>query len=178
MQFQFVHEFATTPALFWQVFFSDAYNEDLYRKLPMQSHRVLEQTVAPDGSTLHRVQEVIPKFSLPSWAQSIVQDLSYREYNDYHKTHSTMQVRIETNALRDRFELAGTYLVKPIGENRCRREYTGELNIRIPLLGKKLESLLLKQLTESEAIAVQVTERWIADWPALSSAPVQKTTAG
>lgn len=169
MRFQFIHEFATSSNVFWEVFFSPAYNEDLYRRLPIQSRRVLEQTTSLDGNVIHRIQELSPKLSLPSWAQSIVKDLSYREYNEYIKSQSVMEVRIESQTLQERFECMGTYVVKPLAENRCRREYTGELNIRIPLLGKKLESHLMKQLNESENIVVQVTEAWIAKQNSASS---------
>lgn len=161
MKYQLLHEFPISAQGFWDLFFSKEYNDELYRQLPIQSHQLIEQTASPDGMRVRRVQRLVPKTPLPAWAQSVIKDLSYLEHDDCDKIASRMTVRIEPASMKERFHWQGLYTVTPLGDHRCKREYTGEFRISMALLGGKLESLLLQQLEESERITIRVTEAWI-----------------
>ena len=41
MQFSFVHEFDIDPTGFWQMFFDENYERDLFKRLKMRSYTVL-----------------------------------------------------------------------------------------------------------------------------------------
>jgi hypothetical protein len=64
--------------------------------------------------------------------------------------------------MKDKFQTSGDYIVSPLGDNRCRREFKGEVKMSIPLVGGKMESYTVDQMRESYERASRVTREWIA----------------
>jgi hypothetical protein len=159
MNFSFVHDFAIDTKGYWEIYWEDAYLQDLYQQLKMRSHKVLE--VKDEGAVLRRTQKLEPNFAVPSWASSVIKDTGYTEYDVYYRERSLIEIRIEPTLMKDRFQMHGTYSVTPLGEGRCRREFKGEVRISVPLLGGKIEKLMIEQLKESYDVAARVTEGWI-----------------
>jgi hypothetical protein len=160
MNFSFVHEFDIDPQGFWDLFFSEPYEEDLYKRLRMRSRTVLERK--DEGNILKRTQRMEPPMNIPSWASSVVKETGYTEYDVLDKKASRMEVRIEPAMMKDRFHITSWFQVTPAGPGRCRREYAGEIKISVPLLGGKLEKLMVDQLREAYDTAAQVTREWVA----------------
>lgn len=160
MNFSFAHEFDVDPQGFWDMFFSQPYEEVLYKRLKMRSRTVLEHK--EEGNLVRRTQRMEPELNVPSWASSVIKDTGYTEYDVLDKTTSKMSVRIEPMMMKDRFQMTSTFSVTPLGPGRCRREFSGEIKISVPLLGGKLEKLMVDQLREAYDNAAQVTREWIA----------------
>jgi hypothetical protein len=160
MNFSFTHEFDVAPQGFWDLFFSPPYEEELYKRLKMRTRTVLEHK--DDGATIRRTQRMEPQLAVPSWATSVIKDTGYTEYDVMHKATSKMEVRIEPAMMKERFHMHSTFTVTPLGTGRCRREFAGEIKISVPLLGGKIEKLMIEQLREAYDTAAQVTREWIA----------------
>lgn len=168
MNFAFTHDFDTEPAGFWQLFFSDAYEQELFRRLKMRSYRVLER--CEEGSRYRRVLEFVPEMEFPSWAQSVVRETGYREHDLFHRDHSVMDVVIEPQAMKERFAMAGVFKVTPLGNGRSRREFSGEVRMAVPLLGGKIEKFLVERMRDGYEAAAALTREWIARAPIAGSA--------
>ncbi len=168
MKFNFGHDFDIHPEGFWQIFWSDDFNRELYRQLNMRSRQVLEQK--DEGNTIRRSQKLDPTTPIPSWAASIIKDTSYTEHDVFHKDRSSMDVRIEPSLAKDRFQMSGVFAVTPLGapgSGRCRREFTGEVKISVPLVGGKVEHMMVDQMKEAYETAARVTREFVAKHKAL-----------
>lgn len=160
MQFRFIHDFDIDPTSFWEMFFSEAFEDELFRGLKMRSWKVLVRR--EEGSTLHRHVKLEPDIAIPSWATSVVKETGYTEIDLYSKAESKMDVRIEPAVMRDRFHLSGVFAVTPLGPGRCRREFSGEIRVSVPLLGGKIEKFMLDQIRDGYDQAARVTQAFIA----------------
>jgi hypothetical protein len=166
MNFVFVHDFDIDPDGFWQLFFSDAYEKALFRRLKMQSYRVLERH--DEGNRYRRLLELVPEMEFPSWAKAVVRETGYREHDLFYRDRSVMDVTIEPAILKDRFYLAGVFKVTALGAGRCRREFSGEIRLPVPLIGGKIEKFLVERMREGYDAAAALTREWIAQPPAAS----------
>jgi len=167
MNFSFVHEFDIDPQAYWELFLSDAFNEDLFRELKVKSRTVVEQT--DDSKTFHRVQKVEPSTPIPGFLQSLIKDTAYTEIDTLDRSRGVMRIVIETAMFKDRFDMKGDYIVTPLdGGKRCRREFKGEVRVSVPLLGGKIEKYMMEQMRDSYEIATRVTREWIAKKKATS----------
>lgn len=160
MQFTFSHDFDVTPEGFWAIFWDEAYNKALYQALAIRSRTVLKDEEA--GGARRRSQRLEPTVPVPGWASSVIKDLSYTEHDVYHKDRSSMDVEIEPIMAKDRFKMSGVFAVTPLGEGRCRREFRGEVKISVPLLGGKLEKMMVDQMRDAYDQAARVTREFIA----------------
>jgi hypothetical protein len=164
MQFSFVHEFDTDPESFWRLFFSEPYEKELFRRLKMRTFEVLVRK--DEGNLYRRVLKLEPEMEVPSWAASVVRDTGYTEHDLFHRDRSVMDVTIEPAMLKERFKLSGTFKVTPLEPSRCRREFVGEIQISVPLIGGKIERFMIDRMREGYDAAAALTREWLAKKPA------------
>ena len=160
MNFSFAHDFDIDPQGFWDLFFSKPYEEDLYKRLKIRTRTVLEHK--DEGNLVRRTQRMEPELAVPSWAASVIKDTGYTEYDVLDKATSKMAVRIEPMLMKERFQMSSSFNVTPLGPRRCRREFAGEVKILVPLLGGRIEKLMIDQMREAYDTAAQVTREWVA----------------
>jgi hypothetical protein len=160
MQFSIVHDFDVEPAGFWALFFSEAFENELFRGLKMRSWDVFERR--EEGDKLFRKVKLEPDMSVPSWASSVIKETGYTEIDVFHKNDSKMDVTIVPAMLRDRFHLSGVFAVTPLGPGRCRREFKGEIRVSVPLLGGKIEKFMLEQIRNGYEQAAVITRHQLS----------------
>ncbi|MSP61936.1 MAG: DUF2505 domain-containing protein [Myxococcales bacterium] len=163
MHFRFEHEFDIDPKGFWEFFFTDEYNRDLYAALKMKEWKVVEQE--DDGTTLRRSLRVTPSSSMPSVLQKVISDQTYTERDVFHRAKSSMDVVIEPAMLKNKFDMRAVYKVEPVGpegSGRCRRSFEGDVKVSIMLIGGKIEQFTIDQMRTSYEISSVVTRRWAA----------------
>jgi hypothetical protein len=160
MNFSFVHEFDIDPAGYWKIFLSPEFNKDMFGELKMKKYEVLERT--DDGKHFHRVQQLEPSTPIPSFLQSVIKSTGYTETDELDWATNVMKVKIDTQMFKDRFHMAGDYIVSPLdGGKRCKREFRGEVKVSMPLIGGRVEKYMMEQLRDSYDLAARVTRRWI-----------------
>ena len=138
MNFSFVHEFDIDPKSYWKLFLSPEFSKDMFGELKMKEYKVLK--VEDDGKRYHREQVLEPSTPIPGFLQSVVKSTGYTEIDDLDWERSVMRVKIETQMFKDRFQMAGDYIVTPLdGGKRCRREFKGEVKVTVPLIGGRIE---------------------------------------
>lgn len=160
MHFKFEHDFDTDPKDFWDIFFDEEYNVELYRRLKMRERRVVEQK--DDGETLLRTVQLTPDKEVPSFVRSLINDLSYTERNVYRRSRSEMEVVIEPAMMKNKFDFKAIYAVRPLGPGRCRRSFEGDAKVSVMLVGGKIEKFMIDEVRESYETATVVTREWIA----------------
>ena len=159
MNFSFVHEFDTDVKSYWSLFLSPEFTEALMSALRMKNYKLLSKT--DDGTTLRRSQSMEPTVALPSMFAKVVPNLGYTEHDTLNWATNTMKVVIEPASMKDKFQTSADYIVTPIGDKRCRREFRGDTKVSIPLLGGKMERFTVEQMKEAYDVAARVTREWI-----------------
>jgi hypothetical protein len=164
MHFSFSHDFDIDPEGFWKMFFSEPFENELFRRLKMRTHVVLERK--DEGNQYRRKVKLEPEAEVPSWAQAVVRDTGYTEHDLLHRDRSVMDVTIEPALMKDRFHMSGSFKVTPLGPGRCRREFAGEVRVSVPLLGGKIEKFMVDKMREGYDVAAEFTREWLRRQPA------------
>ena len=157
--FKFEHDFDIEAKDFWDLFFAEDYNVDLYRELKMKARVVVEHT--DEGNTIRRVVRYTPTDDIPQMFKAVVPDTSYTERDLYHRDRSSMDVVIEPAAGKSKFDMKAVYAVKPLGAGRCRRTFEGDVKVSVMILGGQIEKFMVERLKTSYDLAADVTRRWI-----------------
>ena len=152
--------FKTDPATFWQVFFDRAFNEHLYAKIGVKERTVSVQR--EDDRTITRHMRVIPVRDLPAFmAKLIPGDFGYDEEVVLEKATGIMQVKARPT-FGTRNELKGTIHLDPTGEGEISRIFEGIVKVEVPLVGGKIERIVLEDVVRSNTVTTAVTRSWLA----------------
>ena len=160
MHFRFEHEFDIEPKDYWEMFFSEPYNQDLYKQLKMKTRELVEQK--DEGKTLRRVVRLTPDEEIPAVFKSVIKDTSYVERNVFHRDRSVMDVVVEPAMMKNKFDLKATYSVVPSGPGRSRRIFEGDVKISVMIIGGQIEKYMVDKMRSSYDIATEVTRKWVA----------------
>lgn len=163
MNFSIVHEFDTDVKTFWDTFLSPEFGEGLMAALKMKNYVV--QKREDDGKVMRRTQSMEPTVALPAMFAKFVPNMGYTEHDTLVWATSSMRIVIEPATMRDKFKTEGDFIVTPLGDKRCRREFRGEVKVSIPLMGGKMEQFTIDQMKESYEAATRFTRDWLAKHP-------------
>src|SRR5262245_19177031 len=158
--FGFAHDFDIDPKGYWEIFFDEAYNVELYKRTKIKGRTVTSQT--DDGKTLRRTQRLTPEAELPGFIKSVISDVSYTEHDVFHRDRSRMEVVIEPAMMKNKFDFKAIYSVEPLGEGRCRRVFEGDAKVSVMLVGGQIEKYMVDEMRKSYDVAAKVTAEWIA----------------
>ncbi len=159
MNFSIVHEFDTDVKSYWDLFLSEEFGTALMAGLKMKNHKLLKRE--DDGTTFRRDQSMEPTVALPAMFAKMVPSMGYTEHDTLVWSTNCMKIVIEPASMKDKFQTQGDYIVTPIGDKRCRREFRGDVKVSIPLIGGKMEKFTVDQMKESYEVATRITREWI-----------------
>jgi len=159
--FKIVHEFDSDPATYWKVFLHEPYNVELYDRIGVKERTMLDRS--EDAKTVKWSIRIVPKRDLPGVIKKIVGgDLGYTEISTLYKDENYIDVKVEPSLMKDKTKIRAKYTLTPIGPKRVRRTFEGDIDISLPLVGKKVESVILEDMQRSYDIAAKVTSEWLA----------------
>ncbi len=159
--FKFVHDQNCDPARFWEVFFDEAYNQAVYKVVGTKGRQFLELT--DHGATKTWVLRVFPERDLPDFAKKIIKgDLGYIEHATMDKAANRIVSRIEPTLFKDKTKINSVYTIESIGPGKCRRTFEGDVEVSIPLLGKKVEQIIVADMEKAYASVADFTNEWLA----------------
>jgi hypothetical protein len=162
--FSIAHEWNTNLERFWDVFFDDAFNDELSRRLKLKERTVLERSET--DTTMVWVLRILPERDLPGFVKSLVKgDFGYVERNTYYKGKNTIETAIQPTLFADRTRIGGTFTLDVPGPGRVRRTWTGQIRVDVPLLGRKIEELIKSDMALSFGVAADVTREFLAKHP-------------
>ena len=64
--------------------------------------------------------------------------------------------------MKDKVTAKGTMTMRRVA-NGVERVVDGEVTVRVPLVGKKIEKAILGSVTSSYEQAAQITQKWLAE---------------
>jgi len=161
MKFTIEDDFDTSVDRYWEMFFDDDYNKELYRALEID-RTVLK--VEPDGELTRREILLKPKREIPKLFKRVMKgSLEYTEHNVFDRSRSLLEVRIVPAFGADKITNVGTYRVVDLGSNRVRRVYEGECTCKIPLVGGKIEKHIVGEIRSSYVTTTNVSRKWLRE---------------
>lgn len=158
-------EFETTVDAYWEMFFSDAYNDALWEHLDIDRVQVeFRREGEGDDEVIHRHQKLVPRREVPKILKKIVGDaIAYDEINVFRRKTSTMEVTTIPNFLGDKFDAKGTYEIKQVAPGRVVRIWEAHCACKVPLVGGKIEAHVVGEVRDSYARTTAFTRRWLAE---------------
>jgi len=93
------------------------------------------------------------------------QKLSWVEDAEHDLVAHRVQFRMLADHYADRFRCSGTYRFEPAGDAATDRFCAGDLQVRMPLVGHRVERAIVSGLREHLDSEAQLVERFIADNP-------------
>lgn len=168
MKYVIEDDFDVSVDHYWDVFFSDEYNEALWPVLKVDRIvQKLDKTGEGADLIIHREAELTPHRQPPRALQKLINTtIKYVEVNHYTAGKSEMTTVITPNFMADRITNEGTYRVVAAGDGRCKRIWQGTCIAKIPLLGGKVEDFLVGEVTDTYKTATAFTRKWFSDHPA------------
>jgi hypothetical protein len=165
IEYEIVDEFPTTPDKYWDMFFSDAYNDALWKHLDIE-RQVIEFRREGEGASevIHRTQKLTPRRDVPSALRKLVKDaISYEERNVWRRADNAMQVVTIPNFFADKFTAKGVYELRPVGPDKLQRIWKASCECRVPLVGGKVEKHVVEEVKRSYQATTIFTRKWITE---------------
>lgn len=148
MKFELIHHFDADIATFEKaVYFDDELNKRLL-KMPNVSNRVVKE-LEDKGDTARRLMFIEVAAAIPKEVRSLIGDkLGWHEVSTLDKKNHIVNFEIQPT-VKLPLDCKGRYEMIPEAGNKVRRVITGEVNVKIPLLGKSVEKIIVSQLVAS-----------------------------
>jgi hypothetical protein len=159
--FKLVHEQNCDPAKFWEVFFDEAYNQAIYKHVGTKDRQFLD--MKDEGNTKTWVLRVFPTRDLPEWAKKLMNgDLGYIEHAVMDKAANRIVSRIEPTLFKDKTKINSVYTVESIAPGKVRRTFEGDVNVSVPIIGKKIEAVIVGDMEKAYQSIADFTNEWLA----------------
>ena len=154
MKFQIDDRFSASLADFEKLLDDPALHDKLAQAMPgIERIEPLERV--DEGQTIRRRVRYTPKTEgkIPAFGRGVVKSsmLRWIEESSYDKAAHKFDYRILPNlpeSWRDRFSSHGSYQLMQSGSEVVRR-IEGEIVVRVPLLGRTIEKMLVREVTEN-----------------------------
>ncbi len=162
--FKFVHDLNADPARFWEVFFDEPYNQAVYKHVGVKERVYLDKQ--EDGELRTWVLRVMPERDLPEFAKKILKgDLGYVEHARMIKSANRIECRIEPTIFKDKTKISAVYSVASTGPGKSTRVFEGDVEVSIPLVGRKVEEFIISDMAKAYQTIADFTNEWLAKHP-------------
>lgn len=150
MHFEIAHEFDIPLDAVELAVISHDLHTELARRMPsVASVAQIEHVVA--GGKLSRVWSFRASFTVPAFAKSVVtpEMMAWDEVSTYDlaRHEATWAIRPHVKPeWRKYFAAQGTYVLSSLASGRTRRTVQGQLDLRVPLVQKVAEKLIVAEV--------------------------------
>ncbi len=154
MRFRLTHHFESTPEALWAITDDEAFERRLGEASKTQRVTVADDLI--DGERVLRRRITVDRKIPRPMQRAIGSDaITYDQITRRRPGENVLHWSIEPVVLRGRFTGRGTTRVIVTGDG-CDRVIEGELTIRVPLLGPKMERRLVDDVSASYERAAEL----------------------
>lgn len=163
LNFTLEHEIDCSEERFWELFLEPDFTHDMIVEgLGFAACEIGPLTDA--GDTQLRPMQVTPKLVLPAAVAKILgPKLGYTEAGVWHPKKQLWRYDLRLSVLTDRILLGGNVTTKPLGDNRCVRISTHEVNIKIFGVGSLAERAAETNMVDGWNKSAIWMNRWLAE---------------
>jgi hypothetical protein len=153
------HTFDCTPARFWEMYWSDSFDQLLMRDATVD-REVLEER-QENGQTVRRVR-FTPHADLPAAAASIVgaKKLVYEQENRFDPAKGVLTWRVVPTILPGKLDAKGKFSVSAKGSG-CEQVVDGDITVNVFLVGAKIEAAVIAEVEKSYVKTAETARAWL-----------------
>jgi hypothetical protein len=160
MKFELVHTFDADIETFQHAVFYDAELNKRLLKMPNVSDRVVKE-LEDKGDTATRLMFIEVAAAVPKEVRSILGDkLGWHEFATLDKKKHVISFEIKPT-VKLPLECKGQYAMHPEGGGKIRRVISGDVNVKIPLLGKTIEKVIVGQLSTTFELDYEIVRDYV-----------------
>jgi hypothetical protein len=162
MEFELIHHFDCDIASFEKaVYFDEELNKRLL-KMPNISDRQVKE-IKDEGDHARRLMFIEAAAALPKEVRSILgEKFGWHEVSTLDKKTHTVTFEIQPT-VKLPLECKGRYEMIAEGANKVKRVIKGEVKVKIPLLGKTVEKIVVSQLVTSFEQEEKIVRDYLAE---------------
>ncbi len=161
MRFQLKHTFDCDAATLWSITEDPAFEAQLAEA--SESTRELIET-NDDGGTRYALKRITLQRDLPGAMKKVIggEHIVYDQETWRELDGDKLRWKISPRVLGDRFVGEGTTRVRETATG-CERMISGELTVRVPIIGGKMEKRLVDDVSASYERAAQIISKMLAE---------------
>ena len=161
MKLHIENVFDATPQELWDLFNSKEF-EDRLEETSGVRMTTLEENI--EGDVEERRIECKSKKELPGFMAKVLgaKHLTYTQINKLDRSKDKLWWQVIPMAMSDKVTAEGTTVVTAEGD-QSRRVVSGEISVRIPLIGGRIEKVILGEVEASYQRAAELAESLIAE---------------
>ena len=156
------HSLPCSPEQFWDLFWDPEFERRLDSSASI--HReMLELNPEVDGVQTWRIR-FTPERELPRAVAKLIGNskLVYDQESRLDRGAGILEWRVIPQVLADKVTAQGTMRIVP-APGGCERIVTGEVSVRVPMLGGRIEKTILSNVTDSYDRAAEVIAELVAE---------------
>ncbi len=160
MKLDIRHRYDCTPARFWEMYWDDDLDAMLREGSTIQRDVVEERE---EGEVLIRRLRFTPQQELPSVAAGILgtNKLVYEQENRFDRGAGVLHWSVMPTILPGKLDARGTVEVSAVGESACEQRVLGDIAVRIPLVGGRVEKAVVAEVEKSWNRTAEACREWL-----------------
>lgn len=161
MKIKLINEFPCSPELLWEIFESPEFDQRLEQESGVR-REVLSSS--QNGDVEYKKLRCISLKEIPAMLKKTLgtEQFEFEQENSLDRSQGLLTWTVHTPFLPDRVNAGGTTQVQKT-DTGSRRIVTGEISIRLPIVGAKIEQKLASNIEESYKIAAKIAHQMIAE---------------
>jgi len=161
MKLSIRNSFPCDPATLWEVFDSAEFDKRLEAQSGVRREVISE---SQDGEIGVRVLRCISKKELPGFMAKAMgsKNLEYTQTSRFDPKTNSLEWNVVPTVMADRVTAKGHTTVTPSGSG-CDRHVQGEITVRLPLVGKRIEKKLMEEIGSSYERAAEIANALIRE---------------
>jgi len=158
--FQMKHDIDCTPEKFWEMFFDDGLQKQIFKDLQFPQWDVLE--TRNTDTEIVRIVKAIPKLDAPGPVAKILgPGFGYTEEGRFDKATKLYKFTIKTNQLADKLKNEGSVRVEPKGADKCTRIVDIVAEAKVFGIGGMIEKMTEKSFRDGWGKSAEIFNRQV-----------------
>jgi hypothetical protein len=155
------HTFPVPPEVFWDAFWDNDLDARMQKNTAVHRHLVAEREEGGQRITRYRF---VPEKKLPGPVAKIAgtDRLTYEQENRFDPATKVLKWKVFPAILPDKVTAEGTFTVRPTSAG-CERVVEGKIEVRVPLVGGRIEQAIVTDVEAAYDTAAEVTRSFIAE---------------
>ena len=160
MRLELTHPLPANTDSVWQLVFSDEFSVALDQRTGVRREKVSDEVKDGKQHTSFRIvhSEPLPKMAAKAMGTDT---LVYFQDQVIDEPSKTVHWRVRLPSLGSKVQASGTYRLEPISD-RCQRVVSGDISVRIPLIGSRVEKEIVKKLSASYDDSAKFIRHWLS----------------
>ncbi|GAB4300220.1 MAG: hypothetical protein Kow0090_15650 [Myxococcota bacterium] len=162
MRLHIENEFDISADRLVELLLDDGFERGLWDSIGFSDVEILE--LKKEEGRRYRKAKVTPQTELPGFLKKVVGGASgYYEITDWDIKKRVNKWKTYLSEKMPGVNIAGDFFVEDLGGGRCKRVVDGEVDVKLPLIGKKIEEFLIKETEKSYEKINAYIKHWIVE---------------